>query len=406
MENSPAAITSHGHASRLALILSRRGGVTPNTSAPTLSYIPGAPARVDWVDYAKGLCIVLVVMMHVTLRYGAEAGREGWMHHVVLFAQPFRMPDFFLISGLFLSHSLNKPWREYLDRKVLHFVYFYVLWLAIQLSIVEAALLVSQPVAFAGTFLKALIEPINTLWFVHMLAIFYLVTRLLRSAPVVLVLLAAAALHTMYIAGMIPAGSVVVSEFSNRYVFFYSGYVAAPLIFEFARRVAAHPRRALVGLGLWAVVNGLMAAYRLHFWPVLSLVMGFAGAAAIVTVGSVLAQRNWAWPLRYAGVNSIVVYLTFFFPKGVLSRLALATVPDWDVAIVSLVITLFAVVTPLIFHRLVRDTPLAFLYVRPAALRLVPARQPLPPASSSHTGNRVALPPVLAEQAAAPPTRP
>ena len=132
MENSPAAITSHGHASRLALILSRRGGVTPNTSAPTLSYIPGAPARVDWVDYAKGLCIVLVVMMHVTLRYGAEAGREGWMHHVVLFAQPFRMPDFFLISGLFLSHSLNKPWREYLDRKVLHFVYFYVLWLVIK----------------------------------------------------------------------------------------------------------------------------------------------------------------------------------------------------------------------------------------------------------------------------------
>jgi hypothetical protein len=108
----------------------------------------------------------------------------------------------------------------------------------------------------------------------------------------------------------------------------------------------------------------------------------------------------------FADVNSIVVYLTFFSPKGVLCRLALATVPDWDVAIVSLVITLFAVVTPLIFHRLVRDTPLAFLYVRPAALRLVPARQPLPPASSSHTGNRVALPPVLAEQAAAPPTRP
>jgi uncharacterized membrane protein YcfT len=359
----------------------------------------GAPARVDWVDYAKGLCIILVVMMHVTLRYGEDVGREGWLHHFVLFAQPFRMPDFFLISGLFLSHSINTPWREYLDRKVLHFVYFYVLWLAIQLSIVEAALLVSQPVVFAGTFLKALIEPINTLWFVHMLAIFYLVTRLLRSAPTGLVLVAAAALHTVHIAGMIPTGSVVVSEFSNRYVFFYSGYVAAPLIFEFARRVATRPRRALYWLVLWAMVNGLMAARRLHFWPVLSLVMGFAGAAAIVTVGSLLAQRHWAWPLRYAGVNSIVVYLTFFFPKGVLTRLALASVPHWDVAIVSLVITLFSVVTPLIFHRLIRDTPLAFLYMRPAALRLVPPRQPratLPGTSSSHTGSRVVLRPGIA----------
>jgi uncharacterized membrane protein YcfT len=331
---------------------------------------------VDWVDYAKGLCIILVVMMHVTVRYGEDVGREGWLHHFVLFAQPFRMPDFFLISGLFLSRSINKPWREYLDRKVLHFVYFYVLWLAIQLSIVEAELLVTQPVVFVGTFLKALIQPINTLWFVHMLAIFYLVTRLLRSAPVAPVLVAAAALHTAYIAGLIPSGSVVLSEFSNRYVFFYSGYVAAPLIFEFARRVASHPHRALYGLAVWASINGVMAAHRLHFWPVLSLVMGFAGAAAIVTVGSLLAQRQWAWALRYAGMNSIVVYLTFFFPKGVLSRLAIATVPHWDVAIVSLVITLCAVVTPLIFHRLIRDTPLAFLYVRPDALRLVPARQP------------------------------
>ena len=30
-----------------------------------------APPRVDWVDYAKGICIVFVVMMHSTL--GVEA---------------------------------------------------------------------------------------------------------------------------------------------------------------------------------------------------------------------------------------------------------------------------------------------------------------------------------------------
>ncbi len=29
--------------------------------------------RIDWVDYAKGFCIIFVVMMHSTL--GVEAGR-------------------------------------------------------------------------------------------------------------------------------------------------------------------------------------------------------------------------------------------------------------------------------------------------------------------------------------------
>ena len=51
--------------------------------------------RIDWVDYAKGICIVMVVAMHSTLGVEAAAGREGWMHLLVAFAKPFRMPDFF-----------------------------------------------------------------------------------------------------------------------------------------------------------------------------------------------------------------------------------------------------------------------------------------------------------------------
>ena len=45
----------------------------------------------------------------------------------VAFAKPFRMPDFFLISGLFLTRAIDRDWHDYLDRKVWHFAYFYVL---------------------------------------------------------------------------------------------------------------------------------------------------------------------------------------------------------------------------------------------------------------------------------------
>ena len=58
-------------------------------------------ARVDWVDYAKGICIIMVVMMHSVLGVELAAGETGFMHVLVAFAKPFRMPDFFLISGLF-----------------------------------------------------------------------------------------------------------------------------------------------------------------------------------------------------------------------------------------------------------------------------------------------------------------
>ena len=80
--------------------------------------------RVDWVDYAKGFCIVMVVMMHSTLGVEQAAGAHSFMGAVVAFAKPFRMPDFFLISGLFQARVIDRNWHDYLDRKVIHFAYF------------------------------------------------------------------------------------------------------------------------------------------------------------------------------------------------------------------------------------------------------------------------------------------
>ena len=100
--------------------------------------------RVDWVDVAKGICIIMVVMMHSTLGVEKAAGEPGWMGYFVEFARPFRMPDFFLIAGLFLARRIDGPWRLYLDRKVLHFVYFYVLWLTIQFAFKAPGMLPSK----------------------------------------------------------------------------------------------------------------------------------------------------------------------------------------------------------------------------------------------------------------------
>ena len=74
----------------------------------------------------------MVVMMHSTLGVQEATGEPSWMGALVAFAKPFRMPDFFLISGLFLARVIDWPWRRYLDTKVVHFAYFYVLWVTIQ----------------------------------------------------------------------------------------------------------------------------------------------------------------------------------------------------------------------------------------------------------------------------------
>src|SRR5690348_12118810 len=161
---------------------------------------PERSTRIDWVDYAKGICIVMVVMMHSVLGVEAAAGETGFMHAFVMFAKPFRMPDFFLISGLFLSLVIDRDWRTYLDRKVVHFAYFYVLWVTIQFAFKAPAFAAETSWSHTGyLYLESFIEPFGTLWFIYLLPIFFVVTKLTRNLPPLAILALAAGLEMAHV---------------------------------------------------------------------------------------------------------------------------------------------------------------------------------------------------------------
>ncbi|WP_245513031.1 acyltransferase family protein [Enterovirga rhinocerotis] len=345
----------------------------------------GAAPRLDWVDTAKGICIVLVVMMHATLGVEAAMGREGFMHWAVAFSKPFRMPDFFLLSGLFLSRVIDRPWRVYADKRVLHFAYFYVLWLVIQSAVKFSQVSDGTIVGFLQHLAVSMVEPFSTLWFVYLLAVFSVVTKLLRPVPG-LVVLAAAALLQM---APIETGYLLIDEFCERWVFFLAGYLFADRIFRLAEFARTHVAASLAGLGIWAVINGGLAftpasflgATTLAELPGISLLLGLAGAAAIVVIGVLLTRARVAEPLRYAGSKSIAIYLTFFLPMAFTRLLLTRYEVISDPGIVAAIVTLVAVLFPLLCERLVRGTRFGFLYERPSWARLTPKTGQEPPLS-------------------------
>ena len=92
------------------------------------------------------------------------------------------MPDFFLISGLFLAVVIDRDWRTYLDRKVVHFAYFYVLWVTIQFGFKAPVFAAESGWAHVGVmYLQSFIEPFGTLWFIYLLPVFFVVTKATRS---------------------------------------------------------------------------------------------------------------------------------------------------------------------------------------------------------------------------------
>ncbi len=347
----------------------------------------GAPedaARLAWVDVAKGLCIVLVVMMHSTLGTGLAMEGEGFLHTLVAFAKPFRIPDFFLLSGLFLGRVIDRDWRLFADRRVVHFAYFYGLWVLIQ-SAFKAGQIVdgAGPTAFLSHLAWALVEPYSTLWFIYLLAVFSVTTKLLRRVPTPLLLAGAALLEIL----PVHTASGLVDEFCDRYVWFLFGYVFAERIFGFADAVRRHPRAALAGLGLWAVLEGVMVFTPTGLpamptpaqVPVLGFLLSGAGALAVVAMGALLCRAGGpvTAALRACGRRSIVIYLGFFLPMALTRTLLVRTGAVDDVGVVSLAVTVVAILVPLGVERLVRHTRLAFLFVRPSAFHIVPER-PVP----------------------------
>lgn len=320
--------------------------------------------RLEWLDYAKGICIVAVVTMYTTRHVHDTLGSAGWMQWWSDFAAPFRMPDFFFISGLLLARVIDRPWRAYVDKKVVHYLYFFALWTVLYfLAKVAVDDVGDTPAAAAHTlFRMAIVDPFAMLWFIEMLPLYFVLTRLTRRVPWWLMLPLAALwslvpMHTEWLQ---------FNRTGERYVFFYGGYLFAQQTFRYARWVQTHPRGACGALLAWALFNGACVfggAYR-HV-PGLHLVLGFLGTAAVIGVAALLDARHWLPWLRVAGHRSLPIYLGFFLPMAAL----LAGYPqlgiEIDLGLLALLLGMASIGIALGAFRLALHTPLRLLYERP-----------------------------------------
>jgi uncharacterized membrane protein YcfT len=313
----------------------------------------------------------MVVMMHSVLGVEAAAGQTGFMHAVVAFAKPFRMPDFFLISGLFLGVVIDRDWRTFLDRKVVHFAYFYLLWVTIQFGFKAPAFAAESSWQHAGyLYLESFIEPFGTLWFIYLLPIFFVVIKATRKMPAPLILGIACVLEAMHIV----TGWTVIDEFCARFVYIYSGYLFANYVFALSNGARARPWAAIAGLSAWALVNAGLVASGVSEWPVISLALGLAGACAIITIGTLLARAHLLNSLRFCGEHSIVIYLAFFLPMAATRTLLLKSGIIADIGTVSLIVTVAGVLGALAIWRVALAARANFLFERPDAFWIAPRK--------------------------------
>ena len=265
----------------------------------------GSVSRYGWVDIAKGICIVAVVCYYANTYLGYMRPDTGWLAHWAQFARPFRMPDFFLLSGLFLSRVIDRPWRSYLDTKVVHYAYFLVLWSALYFAwrVGSGELQTTGAVPLLKHYIYFLIHPMAALWFIQTLAAFFVVTRLLRSVPTfVLVALAAAGMLSRFHTGFSP-----VDNFLEYYVFFVIGARLAEPLFHWADAAGRQPRLALAGFGVWVLLNLWVTGQGWNKLQGVDLPWSMVCILAVIALSRLLSEsKRMCWASCWSSSGSVL----------------------------------------------------------------------------------------------------
>jgi len=290
------------------------------------------------------------------------------------------MPEFFLISGLFLSQVITRPWRRYADRRMVHYFYFYILWAFILIAL-KVGIFARSPVEMLHQLGFALIEPYGVLWFIYMLGVFGVTAKLLWQwrVPAYIVIPVAALLQM----AEIESRSYIVTQFAAYFAFFYTGYVAAPLVFRIVAWTNEHIGYALAGLAVWALTEGLLVfspgyailpgrtQMGLAAIPPLHFSLAVLGALALCVMGGLLAKLSFMDWLRWLGEHSLVIYVAFTIPMSLFRAFSLKTGLITDTGALSFAVLVVSIAGPVALYFLVQKLGHGlFLFERPAWARI------------------------------------
>ncbi|MEP7079834.1 MAG: acyltransferase [Ginsengibacter sp.] len=131
--------------------------------------------RQSWVDYARGIAIILVLYRHVfegIKNAGLPVNNYLYLEHSNIIFFSFRMPLFFIVSGIFVAASFSKRGMEkFVKTKMKSILYPYFLWgsLQITLQIIFSKYVNNPPQPKDYIYLLYLPREIEQFWYLYAL---------------------------------------------------------------------------------------------------------------------------------------------------------------------------------------------------------------------------------------------
>lgn len=253
------------------------------------------PSRIDWLDNARGIGIVLVVIGHAlgglidsSLGPGQYAPRQAFF-----LIYTFHMPLFFLLSGLLVSRRLEKGAKPFLMGLLPTIVVPYFIWSAVQAGVIHAlGTLVNSPsVSLVNTLVSLPWSTVSQFWFLY--ALFWmhvLATVLLPRIGAEGLVLVALALKALMLVIALPVAAKLVC---NHMLFYAIGVWLRP---DGVERLVISRAGLVRALLLPALTIALLAA------TLLALPQFGADLPLAVASSPEIANLSWRFPVMACAV--------------------------------------------------------------------------------------------------------
>lgn len=187
--------------------------------------------RINWIDYAKGIGILLVVYGHVSegIYNAGMTMNENLFTIIDTMIYSFHMPLFFFLSGLFFFSSFEKRGaKANIINKVENIFYPYLIWSLLQ-GLIEATLsnYTNNNITYQEVF-TLLWQPRAQFWFLYVLFFSFVLASILFFINKSTVTIAAITVFftLIYIFQKSLSQQLTLTFFYNHIVYFFIGILA------------------------------------------------------------------------------------------------------------------------------------------------------------------------------------
>ena len=285
--------------------------------------------RQPWIDYARGICIIMVCYRHCFDGLtNADIQTQGFIlfKYLNVFLFSFRMPLFFIVSGLFVAASLRKKGlSNYISDRFKIIFYPLLVWGTIQITLqLQFAPYVNAHREVID-YLNLIIYPrkIEQFWYLNALFVVGVIYAFIKVKLKLTNLQHLAVALVFYSVGgylhAIKTGAFIFTDVFHYYLFFAIGDNISQFVLDKNKaKYFTELKYVLPVFVLFIITHYFFTKINLqhnqdyyieHYMPLFFLVVALTGCCFIVQISFLLEKTGVLKFLRVVGYHSLFIYV-------------------------------------------------------------------------------------------------